>query len=252
MPPARMIGAEGARYVRRGHGGNRTRVTRFAGESLSHSGTRPGREGGSWCAPSGLGTPTVRAGREGVQGRAGAATGPPHAVHEAGGAAVVVGPRSRARPALRQGPMSVAPLTLTTMAALEPRDTGVADEVLSRAVRPDGGRDRPRAGPSGPHRRDRLRGAAHRLRGDGRGDRHAGRGAGARRGVAVRVRVLRVLHDESVRDGVRRAAVRPAGTARGAGRRDRGLRGGAAALGERPAMWVFILGGPCRDSAAGW
>ncbi len=33
--------------------------------------------------------------------------------------------------------MSVAPLTLTTMAALEPRDTGVADDVLSRAVRPD-------------------------------------------------------------------------------------------------------------------
>ena len=125
------------------------------------------------------------------------------------------------------------------MTALEPRDADVTP------VRPrrDGEDRRPRQGPSGAQCRDRLRRPADRLRGDRRRHRDAGRRAGAGRHRAVRVRLLRVLHHQPLRDGALRAVGRPA-TGR-CGRWPPGSRPsgpGCCLSGTAGAMWLFILG----------
>ena len=62
------------------------------------------------------------------------------------------------------------------------------------------------------------------------------------RGVAVRLRLLRVLHDEPVRDGRRGAVGRPARAARGARRGDSGFAAGLVLSGTAMNMWTFIAG----------
>lgn len=141
----------------------------------------------------------------------------------AGSRACGVRPKTQAITVFGQESLSVVALTLAAMTALEARDAATA---------PPEGKGEGCAEPSlsGAQHRDRVRGAADRLRGDGRRDGDARRGAGARRGVVVRVRVLGVFHDEPVRDGVRLPVGGPRRAPGTADHGDHGLRGGPAAV----------------------